>query len=281
MTLSTLWEQLQLFGFNQYEAKAYTALVGRGTSNAYQISKESGIPRARIYDTLETLVKRGLALLEEAADGTKSYSPLPVDVFLEQAKQTFEESWSQVGEELRSLEKREAKTEVSLTTVRGEENVLSFCRIMIRRAKEQVVLSMWEPMYEKLLPDLLEKEKKGCAIKGILFDVEHPLEGLYKHRINEYINKKTEERWFVLAVDGKELMYGHSAERKGNAYYTDDPVHIFLLEDYIWHDILVNRLVEAGSQEQLDQWILPEMEHFFGRKMLPESYWEGREGRKA
>ncbi|MFD2369137.1 TrmB family transcriptional regulator [Brevibacillus sp. GCM10020057] len=277
--MSRLWEQLQLFGFNQYEAKAYTALIGLGASNAYQISKESGIPRARIYDTMETLVQRGLALLEETGDGAKIYSPLPVEVFLEQARRTFEDSWQKVGDELRTLEKREAKTEVSLTTVRGEENVLSFCRIMIRRAREQVLLSMWGPMYDKLLPELAEQQKKGCRIKGILFDVEQPLEGLYKHRINEYINKMTEERWFVLSVDGKELLYGHSAERKGNAYYTDDPVHIFLLEDYIWHDILVNRLVEAGSQEQLDRWILPEMEHFFGRKMLPESYWVDREGK--
>ncbi|MGW9128949.1 TrmB family transcriptional regulator, partial [Paenibacillus chitinolyticus] len=88
--MSTLLEQLQLFGFNQYEAKAYMALVSLGASNAYQISKESGIPRARVYDTLDTLVSRGIVMLEEAEDGTKSYAPLPVDVFLDQAKQSFE-----------------------------------------------------------------------------------------------------------------------------------------------------------------------------------------------
>ncbi|MGG1662461.1 TrmB family transcriptional regulator [Brevibacillus sp. NRS-1366] len=279
--MSTLLEQIQFFGFNQYEAKAYMALVSLGTTNAYQISKESGIPRARVYDTLDTLVKRGIVMMEEAKDGGKSYSPLPVDVFLDQARQSFEESWNKVGEELRSMEKRDPKSEVSLTTVRGEDNVLSFCRIMIRRAKEQVLLSMWEPMYDQLQYELIAKEKEGCSIKGILFDVENPLPGLYKHRINEYINKMTEERWFVLSIDGKELLYGHSAERKGNAYYTDDPVHIFLLEDYIWHDVLVNRLVEAGSQEQLDNWILPEMEQFFGRKMLPSTYWTDREERKG
>lgn len=274
--MSTLVEQLQLFGFNQYEAKAYMALVSLGESNAYQISKESGIPRARVYDTLDTLVQRGIVLVEEAEDGGKIYSPLPVDVLLDQAKRSFEETWSDVGDQLRSMEQRERKSEVSLTTVKGEESVLAFCRIMIRRAKEQVLLSMWQPMYDKLLPELLHKPEQGCSVKGILFDVDHPMPGLYKHRTNEYINKQTEERWFVLSVDGKELLYGHSAERKGSAYYTDDPVHIFLLEDYIWHDILVNRLVEAGSQDQLDQWILPEMEKFFGRKMLPASYWDQR-----
>jgi len=244
--VSTLWEQLPLFGFNQYEAKAYTALVSLGTSNAYQISKESGTPRARIYDTLETLVQRGLALLEETGDGAKSYSPLPADVFFEQAKRTFEESWNQLGEELRSLEKREAKTEVSLTTVRGEENVLSFCRIMIRRAREQVLLSMWGPMYEKLLPEFVEKQKKDAASR---------------------------ESCLMASIRCTDIR----PSAKSTPTTQTTPSTFFLPEDYIWHDILVNRLVEAGSQEQLDRWILPEMERFFGRKMLPESYWENRE----
>lgn len=79
------------------------------------------------------------------------------------------------------------------------------------------------------------------------------------------------EKWFILSVDSRELIYGHSGERNGSAFYTDDAVHVYLLEDYIWHDVLVNRLVEERG-EQLDKWILPEMEEFFGRKMLPLSF---------
>ncbi len=40
-------------------------------------------------------------------------------------------------------------------------------------------------------------------------------------------------------------------------FYTDDPVHIYLLEDYVWHDVLVNRLVRR-SQDDLEQWITAE-----------------------
>ena len=46
----TMLDKLQKFGLNLYEAKAYASLLKIGTSNAYKISKESGIPRARIYD---------------------------------------------------------------------------------------------------------------------------------------------------------------------------------------------------------------------------------------
>ena len=50
--------------------------------------KHSGIPRARIYDILESLTLiEGLLMFEENRDGTKNYTALPVKVFLEQARE--------------------------------------------------------------------------------------------------------------------------------------------------------------------------------------------------
>jgi sugar-specific transcriptional regulator TrmB len=79
--LENILQQLKKLGFNEYEAKSYVSLVKQGTVTAYQVSKDSGIPRARIYDVLSNLVEKGIVLKEEIEDGTK-YSPLPVDIFL-------------------------------------------------------------------------------------------------------------------------------------------------------------------------------------------------------
>ena len=54
------------------------------------------------------------------------------------------------------------------------------------------------------------------------------------------------------------MIYGH----KEMAYYTNNAVNINLLENYIWHDILVNRLVEKSDRE-MDRWIEKERESFF------------------
>ena len=76
------------FNLNQYQAKAYITLLRIGTSNAYKVSKESGIPRARIYDILRSLAYRGIVMIEETVDGSKFYSPIPADIFFSVSKPT-------------------------------------------------------------------------------------------------------------------------------------------------------------------------------------------------
>lgn len=267
--MGELWERLQTFGFTQYEARSYVTLVEHGKLNAYQVSKTSGIPRARIYETLDGLANRGIVMVEEDNEGNKSYIALPVDVLLDQIGKQWQESFNGVQQELKWLETRQPTPNTYVATVKGQENILAFCRILLRRAKQQVTISMWAPMYNELLPEFEEIVKSGLHLKGIVFNTDSPIGELYPHRMNKYMASIVDERWFVMSVDGKELLYGHSAEQGKSAFYTDDPVHLYLLEDYIWHDVLVNRLVERGSQEQLDNWILPEMERFFGKKMVP------------
>lgn len=268
-----LSEILQRFGFTQYESKAYQALVRSGSSNASSISKLSGVPRARIYDTLESLAKQGIVMTEENTEGLKIYTCLPVCVFLEKIRNDWLSDFSFAEKELKMIENQEEKQDTYISTLKGKDNILAFCRILIRRAKKQVILSIWDTMYNELLPDLQQAVQNGRRMRGITFEVSQPLDGLYPHRLNDYMSSLRSENWFILSVDSCELLYGHSAERDSNAFYTDDSVHIYLLEDYIWHDVLVNRLVKEQVQ-QLDRWIIPEMESFFGRKVMPSSFSE-------
>lgn len=264
--MNELWEMLQGFGLTQYEAKAYISLVSQGTTNAYQISKESGLPRARVYDTLMSLVNRGAVMIEEEEDGSKLYTAVPVEVFLDKVKKKWEANFHTIETELKKLENKEPAKETYVATVRGGENILSFCRMLIRRAAFQITLSVWNNMYVELEQDLRKREQEGIRIRGITFQVDQPLSGLHKHRMNDYMRSLDKKNWFILSIDSKELLYGHSIEQDKNAFYTDDPVHLYLLEDYIWHDVLVNRLVAQGEQEPQDQWIIPEMKSFFGNE---------------
>jgi sugar-specific transcriptional regulator TrmB len=54
-------EQLTRLGLTMYEAKAYLALIRRGSSTAAEVARIAGVPRQRIYDVLASLVERGLS----------------------------------------------------------------------------------------------------------------------------------------------------------------------------------------------------------------------------
>jgi len=60
---STSISSLQALGLNAYEAKAYLALLERNTLTATEVANLSGIPRARVYETLQTLLTKGLCAL--------------------------------------------------------------------------------------------------------------------------------------------------------------------------------------------------------------------------
>jgi hypothetical protein len=94
-------------------------------------------------------------------------------------------------------------------------------------------------MYEQLVVDLREKQQT-CSLKGIVFQIENPLKDLVVHWKTDYVEQIGNRKWFIISVDGKEMIYGHLVEQDGNAFYTDDDVHVSLLENYIWHDVLVN-----------------------------------------
>ncbi|MFD4931559.1 TrmB family transcriptional regulator [Peribacillus butanolivorans] len=253
-------QKIQSLGFSQYEAKAYVSLVRQGPTSAYQVSKESGIPRARIYEILNGLQEEGIVLKEEINDSVQ-YSPLPVDVFLESVQTKWNNTYHSISDTLKQFEKTEPISDNRVMTLKGERHILSFCRTLLQKAEKRVIVSIWDKMYEKLEQELKDTAAY-CNLKGIVFQVDSPLPGIDIHRKTSYVDNIGENKWFILSIDGKETIYGPSSEERETAFYTDDPVHINFLENYIWHDILVNRLVKKDN-EDAENWISRERDQFF------------------
>lgn len=249
----SLNDKLQKFGLNLYEAKAYAGLLKLGTANAYKISKESGIPRARIYDILESLTQRGLAMVEESSESIKTYTPVPSRIFLEKTKEEWESDFEEVKVELQALEAEEKKQDIYVFTVKGKENIAAYCRQMINEAKDYVIISMWNQMYELLLPELKECKKRGSSVLGISHDIEEPIAGIEKHNGGKTHNMPENMHWFIISVDGEKMLYGYSVEADRDAFYTEDISHIYLMEDYILHDMVINRL--AAEKENRDKMV--------------------------
>lgn len=245
-----LFDKMQKLGLNLYESKAYATLLKVGTANAYKVSKESGIPRARIYDVLETLTKRGLAMLEESSENAKIYTPVPSKVFLEKTKKEWENDFEDVTNALNKLEMEADKRDIYVFTVKGKENIISYCRQLLRDASQYVMVSMWDEMYEILLPELEECQNRGCKILGVCHNIQNPMDGIEIHHSGKYHDMTEKLHWFIISADGRKLLYGYSAETDRDAFYTEDVSHIYLLEDYIMHDMVINRFISEYKNEE-------------------------------
>nr|WP_106782870.1 TrmB family transcriptional regulator [Lysinibacillus timonensis] len=258
--MKDLIQQLKNMNFNEYEAKAYISLVKLGTVTAYQVSKDSGVPRARIYEILDVLVERGIVMKEEI-DESMQYSPLPVDVFLQKVQSNWMQNFKDISHSLKEIEKREIEPTNRVMTLKDKEMIINYCQALLKKARKRIIISMWDDMYEVLKGDL-EEAAKRIDIKGLTIHVENPVSKIDTHRLTQFTETPTSEHWFILSIDAQEMIYGPSLDARNLAFYTNDPVHIYLLEDYIWHDVLVNRIVKS-SNEDFDKWIAVERKWFY------------------
>jgi len=111
--------ELELLGINKYEARAYEALLQLGKASAPEIAQESGVPYGRIYDTLNSLVSKGLVII--IPEKTKKFAPAPQDI-LEKLISERVAKISKLKEDLTKLKKIHVPSEEVVELVKGQRN---------------------------------------------------------------------------------------------------------------------------------------------------------------
>lgn len=106
-------------GLSDNESKAYEMLVRFGTSPAVKVSKESGVPYAKVYSVLEKLVRKGLVRIVPGK--TKRFvatDPGNLMGMLEEKRHALEKLEGKV-KELRKFYTAKEKEPVTLVTGKG------------------------------------------------------------------------------------------------------------------------------------------------------------------
>lgn len=170
--------RLTQLGLNVYEAKAYTALLGKESFSATQVADISGVPRQRIYDILASLVERGLAISRPGRHGTKYAAVSPktaLSALLEREQQRLsrlETMTSELVDEL-SDQYQEGKEESSpleyIEVLRGRTAINQrFAEIQANCRRE--ILIFTKPPYARPPQDNLEgletlkRNIRACSI---------------------------------------------------------------------------------------------------------------------
>jgi hypothetical protein len=148
-------------GLSDYAITAYLSLVTHHPVNGSQLSRSSGIPRARIYDVLRYLKDRGF--VAEPSEGM--YIPLPPEELLSQLRKNHEADLGKL-EKLINDARASAQTDF-IWTLNGYEMAISKAREMIVGANDEVYVRLFPQEAERLVANLIEAENRGVSVKCI------------------------------------------------------------------------------------------------------------------
>lgn len=89
MLFSDFIENLTVFGLTRQEATLYQALLSNGEMTGYEVAKITGISRSNVYASLNGLVEKGAAYVEEGE--TAKYTPVAIKEFTSNVLKTMQQ----------------------------------------------------------------------------------------------------------------------------------------------------------------------------------------------
>lgn len=190
-------------GLSKYVIKAYKSLLTDHPVNGSQLSRNSGIPRARIYDVLRTLKDKGFAV--ESSQGM--YTPIPSKELIKRLRHDHEAALSALERDFKEAEK-EAGSDV-IWRVRGHVAAMGKAREMIQGASQEIYVRMAPEEGMHLNTHLKHAEKRGVRIKYIALA---PMDRMFTiqitHPQTEFDEPGPEHRYFDIVVDRREILCG-------------------------------------------------------------------------
>jgi len=135
---------LREIGLTDYETRAYLILLERGVMTASEVSEYGGVPYSKVYETLNSLERKGWIEAERGRPGR--YFPKAPSEALEAARLQLEDmvsGWRRVvfGELQPLYERRELLEKPDIWILRGEFSILAKLREMLSGTKKELMVA--------------------------------------------------------------------------------------------------------------------------------------------
>ncbi|MGX7418712.1 TrmB family transcriptional regulator [Carnobacterium gallinarum] len=247
---------MKKYNFSEYETLVYTTLLEIGNLSGYETSKRSGVPRSKVYNVLESLLKKGLVIVTKT--DPKLYQALSAQEFLEKLKKDALTDIDYLELELGRIKEKEE--EEMLWKLDGYENVQNKAYHLICDANESLYVQIWEEeLTDELIAVLTDAEKRLNEFVLILFSKNHhyelPFKRYYCHGFEAAKLEDFGSRWLNIVKDTKEVVFGTIRDSKTDVdvLWTKNKSMISLSKEYVKHDAytlkIINQLPEPLKAE--------------------------------
>ncbi len=210
------------FDLNVYETKVWLALLGKGIASAGEVAEISGVPRSRAYDVLESLEKKGFAIMKIGKP--VKYLGIKPRMILEKLKNNVrtnaEEriitlSGIKETDEFTQLEHlynegiEPVKREEVSAALRGKSNISNYLRELLREADREVIICTnaeeLKPKTKLFQETFSRLRKSNIKIKMALSGEENLIKQLSKAFDIKIKNVNINAKFFI--IDRKEILF--------------------------------------------------------------------------
>jgi len=258
--LNEIIDDMMSLGYSENEAKTYIALHKNPGISGYETSKQSGVPRSKVYEVLDGLVEKG-AVMQMEVDGRMTYRPLPHDTLVDKHRRQIDERLENLGENLDVLPTVE--DQYNFSSITDADAIIARAQDMLNCAENVAFISCWPEEFERLDEDIEAVRKRGVTVIVLLYK-NHPdgvgkigPEDVFYHTVTDMQHEqvRTLGRWLMLAVDNRETIFGQMRgddeddDQDSVALCCKNRLFAFVISQAISHDITVLEAYRAtGSQ---------------------------------
>lgn len=218
----------EYFALNIYETKVWIALLSKGIASAGEIAEISGVPRSRTYDVLESLEKRGFAIVK-IGKPVKYIAVKPTEVVEKIKSKTIQDANERVKNlanikdtpEYAELEKLHStgispiKSHEITGSLKGRSNIISRLREIIQSAEKEVYISTsaldFEDKSRVLLPALEQAARNNVRIKLALSGTPEKVRKVVSKTALKPDHTESEARLYI--ADRREVLFMITPEK--------------------------------------------------------------------
>ncbi len=154
-----LLRRLKEFGMGEYEAKIYSALFYLKFGTAREINEITGVPRGKVYQTLDTLIEKRFVL--PAGGEPMRYQLVDVAETFERVKKEQTDRVDQLSSYLQSLDRERPQRLVQAYEIRTPWAIESRVQLMLRQVRSEMLVICNDPAFlKKYAADLIRLSGK-------------------------------------------------------------------------------------------------------------------------
>jgi sugar-specific transcriptional regulator TrmB len=253
-----IFEILKNLNFTEYEAKAYIALLEESPLTGYAVAKNSGVPRSKIYEVLDSLAVRGDILVSHG--NTQQYVPIPAKELIKNRRMKAEENFKLAEKSLEQFN-QSANNRENIWNITGHNEILNKVKECILSAERRILIEIWEEEFKELEPELRKAAGKGVLVTIIAYGkVESDFANVYLHDMSSEITDEYGGRWIVVSADDSEVVAGIvSLDKDSRAAWTMHQGLVMPITEVMIHDLYIMEIM--GKHRVL-------LEEDFGKNLI-------------